>query len=38
MNHIGNERDIGSKSDLTAHLPFYVHHNLSVGEDVEREA
>ena len=38
MNHIGNERDIGSKTDLTAHLPFYVHHNLSVGEGVEVEA
>ena len=30
MNHIGNEREMGSKMDITAHLPFYVHHNLGI--------
>lgn len=30
MNHIGNERDMGSKMDIASHLPFYVHHNLGV--------
>lgn len=38
MNHIGNEREMGSKMDITAHLPFYVHHNLGVGVAVGGEA
>ena len=38
MNHIGNEREMGSKMDIAAHLPFYVHHNLGVGVAVGGEA